>query len=93
MDECDGCGASDRGGIGALIAIIKKTKVPIVCISNDHSSRKIVSLLNHCYDIKFTKPSIHDIINRIGLIAKKECIKIELTGLEKIIEFSGNDIR
>jgi len=35
MDEVDGCGASDRGGIAALIAIIKQTKTPIICICND----------------------------------------------------------
>ena len=93
MDEVDGCGSSDRGGIAALIKVIKVTKTPIVCISNDHSSRKIVSLLNHCYDIKFTKPTVNDIVKRVGHIAKLEKLKIELTGLEKIIEFSGNDIR
>ena len=53
MDEVDGCSSSDRGGIAALIQVIKKTKMPIVCISNDHGSRKIVSLLNHCFDLKF----------------------------------------
>jgi replication factor C subunit 1 len=41
MDEVDGCSSSDRGGIAALIKIIKITRMPIVCISNDHSSRKI----------------------------------------------------
>ena len=61
MDECDGCGASDRGGIGALIKVIKHTRMPIVCIANDHSNRKIVSLMNHCYDLRFTKPNANDI--------------------------------
>lgn len=32
MDEVDGCGGSDRGGIAALIQVIKLTKTPIICI-------------------------------------------------------------
>ena len=35
MDEVDGVGAGDRGGIAALIKIIKETKSPIICICND----------------------------------------------------------
>lgn len=35
MDEVDGCGASDRGGLSALVKIIKETKLPIICICND----------------------------------------------------------
>lgn len=35
MDEVDGVGAGDRGGIKALIDIIKVTKTPIICICND----------------------------------------------------------
>ena len=34
MDEVDGM-KSDRGGSTALLELIKKTKVPIVCIAND----------------------------------------------------------
>lgn len=93
MDEVDGCGASDRGGIAALIKVIKTTRMPIVCISNDHSSRKIQSLLNHCYDLKFLKPGTPEICKWLGMIAVKEGLRIELTGLEKIIEFSAHDIR
>jgi len=53
MDEVDGVSSNDRGGIAALILIIKKTMVPIICISNDRHHRKLVSLMNHCYDLKF----------------------------------------
>ena len=93
MDEVDGVGAGDRGGIAALIKVIKTTRMPIVCIANDHSSRKIMSLLNHCYDLKFLKPGTTEICKRLGMIAVKEGLRIELTGLEKIIEFSAHDIR
>jgi replication factor C subunit 1 len=35
MDEVDGMSTGDRGGIPALMAIIKESKVPIICIAND----------------------------------------------------------
>ncbi len=53
MDEVDGLGQGDRGGIAALIKIIKETKTPIICICNDRQDRKLMSLVNHCYDLKF----------------------------------------
>jgi replication factor C subunit 1 len=58
MDEVDGLGAGDRGGIGALIKIIKESKTPIICICNDRQDRKLMSLVNHCYDLRFQRPSI-----------------------------------
>lgn len=41
MDEVDGVNANDRGGLQALINIIKKTMVPIICIANDRHHRKL----------------------------------------------------
>ncbi len=41
MDEVDGVGAGDRGGIAALIKIIKESKTPVICICNDRQDRKI----------------------------------------------------
>ena len=36
MDEVDGmAGNEDRGGVAELIALIKTTRIPIICICND----------------------------------------------------------
>lgn len=53
MDEVDGVGAGDRGGLGALVKIIKETKTPIICICNDRDDRRLQSLLNNTYGLKF----------------------------------------
>lgn len=55
MDEVDGMSSGDRGGIAAIIQMIKTTKVPIICICNDRSSEKIRSLASHCLDVRFHK--------------------------------------
>jgi replication factor C subunit 1 len=68
MDEVDGVGAGDRGGIAALIQVVKQSKTPIICICNDRMNKKLASLVNHCLDLKFVKPSKDQIINRVRKI-------------------------
>ena len=57
MDEIDGMNSGDKGGINALIKLIrpKKTKKqkledttgnPIICVSNYHIDKKIKELMN-----------------------------------------------
>lgn len=44
MDEVDGmAGNEDRGGMQELIAMIKTTKIPIICMCNDRQSPKVVT--------------------------------------------------
>jgi len=56
MDEIDGMSGSDRGGIAAIIQVIKDTWTPIICICNDWYNQKLRSLGNYCFDVKFMKP-------------------------------------
>ena len=43
MDECDGMGSGDRGGMACLIELIKISKIPIICICNDRQHQKVSS--------------------------------------------------
>lgn len=72
MDEVDGMGSGDRGGIQQLIKFIKVSKIPIICICNDRSSPKMRSLVSHCLDLKFRKPTALQISGRLLRIAEKE---------------------
>ena len=94
MDEIDGCGSGDRGGIQALIAIIKQSKVPIICICNDRQNRKLQTLITYCFDLKFMKPNIRDIQKRISAIAKNEGLSVSDQQLETLIASTGgSDLR
>ena len=94
MDEVDGmAGNEDKGGIKALIDIVKKTKTPIIFICNDIYCQKLKSLLNYCYDIRFTKPEKREIIGRLIQICKEEKMNINDSELEFICESFGCDIR
>ena len=69
MDEIDGMSAGDRGGIAELIACIKISKIPIICICNDQYSQKLKSLLSYCLLLKFEKPSKQQVFVLISIIA------------------------
>lgn len=90
MDELDGL--SERGGVGEIAAILKKTSVPIICIANDKPP-KLKPIINACLDIKFNRPVKSTISGAILKIAKKEGIDIGREALETMCEKSGNDIR
>lgn len=93
MDEVDGVGAGDRGGIQALIQVIKTSKTPIICICNDRMNKKLQSLLGYCYDLKFQRPSKEAIMSRIKLICEDQKLQVDQVTLEHLVEASGNDIR
>jgi hypothetical protein len=68
MDEIDGMNNGDKGGIDALIKLIrqKKTKKqknenttfnPIICIGNHESDKKIRELMKACHVFELKKPT------------------------------------
>jgi hypothetical protein len=79
MDEIDGMNSGDKGGINALIKLIrpKKTKkqrlepistVPIVCIGNIHMDKKMKELMKVCVPVEIQKPSEQQMRGIIGAI-------------------------
>lgn len=94
MDEVDGMsGVQDRSGISELIDMIKTSMIPIICICNDRMSTKIRSLANHCFDLRFQRPSAVQIKARLMTIKTRERINISPEVLDKIIEASNQDVR
>jgi replication factor C subunit 1 len=90
LDEIDGL--SERGGVGEIASIIKKTNVPIICISNEKPP-KLRPIINVCLDIKFNRPNKSTIANALLKVAAAEKIEINKVELEGLCESSGNDIR
>ncbi|KAJ3195912.1 hypothetical protein HK101_010669 [Irineochytrium annulatum] len=93
MDEVDGMSSGDRGGIGELIAIIKKTKVPIICICNDRQSQKLKSLANSCYDMRFYKPKTAEIEAKIKKICEREGLTLKYSVVDTLMKSTQGDIR
>ncbi|KAH8418453.1 hypothetical protein KR009_004359, partial [Drosophila setifemur] len=94
MDEVDGmAGNEDRGGMQELIALIRDSSIPIICMCNDRNHPKIRSLVNYCYDLRFQRPRLEQIKGKIMSICFKEKVKIAPAKIEEIIAATNNDIR
>lgn len=94
MDEVDGmAGNEDRGGIQELIALIKNTSIPIICMCNDRNHQKMRSLVNYCFDLRFNKPRLEQIKGAMMSVLFKEKFKVPPNILNEIIAASNNDIR
>ncbi|CAF1293098.1 unnamed protein product [Rotaria sordida] len=95
MDEVDGvAGNEDRGGIQELISLIKRSRIPIICICNDRQHKKIRSLANYCYDLRFYRPTIQQIRGAMMTVLHRENIhQIKQDILDEIIKSCNQDIR
>ena len=100
MDEIDGMNNGDKGGINALIRLIrpKKTKKqkleeitvnPIICIGNYHIDKKIKELMKVCISYELKQPTVPQ-IKKILALAMPE---LDCTLSTNVINFLQGDLR
>lgn len=100
MDEIDGMNNGDKGGINALIKIIrpKKTKKqkleditlnPIICIGNYHIDKKIKELMKVCHTVELKLPTKLQMTNLVNEIIPS----VEHSVKSQIIDFIQGDLR
>ena len=93
MDEVDGMSAGDRGGVGALAAIAKKTQIPLILICNDRRLPKMKPFDHVTYELPFRRPTADQIRARLSTICFREGLKIPPPVLDGLIEGTHADIR
>jgi replication factor C subunit 1 len=93
MDEVDGMSAGDRGGVGALAAVCKKSEVPMILICNDRRLPKMKPFDYATFDLPFRRPTVDQIRSRIMTIAFREGLKMPAPVINALIEGSNADIR
>jgi replication factor C subunit 1 len=92
MDEVDGFSAQDRGGVGELADLIRKSNCPIICIANQLPP-KLAPLQKACLVVKCSRPVKSTIATAILGLCKKEGLVKSKAELEELCEKNGNDIR
>ena len=92
MDEVDGFTAQERGGVGELADLIRKSNLPIICIANQLVP-KLAPLQKACLLVKFSRPIKSTIAIALLAVCKKEGISKSKADLEALCEQNGNDIR
>jgi len=100
MDEIDGMNNGDKGGLSALIKLIRKKKtkkqqnelsscIPIICINNHHQDKKIKELMKACVLVELQTPTI----SQIQSLIIKYMVEIDKSILPDITLYIGNDLR
>ena len=93
MDEVDGMSAGDRGGVGALAAVCRKTSIPIILICNDRRLPKMKPFDSVAYDLPFRRPTTDQIRSRIMTICFREKLQVPQPVINALIEGTHADIR
>ena len=95
MDEVDGMSAGDRGGVGALASVCKKTNIPMILICNERRLPKMKPFDHVAFDLPFRKPTTEQVRGRIMTILHREGMKdlIPPTVVNALIEGCRADIR
>jgi len=103
MDEIDGMNSGDKGGINALIKLIRqkktkkqklegKTMNPIICIGNYYTDKKMRELMKVCNVFELKSPT-NDQINMLLKMEIPNYIDIKNDDLQHIINYIQGDLR
>jgi len=102
MDEIDGMNSGDKGGITALIKLIrqKKTKkqkmesvtlIPIICIGNYYLDKKMKELMKVCNTFELKTPTNNQVLKIIQYVLPEA--KINLNTLNNLTCYIQGDLR
>jgi replication factor C large subunit len=94
LDEVDGLsGTSDRGGVGAIIKVIKSSVHPIMMTANDPDSPRLKDLYKICHVYNFNPISEEGMNRVLARIAKLNKAKVSQDIIDQIIENASGDLR
>ncbi|MEM3650035.1 MAG: replication factor C large subunit, partial [Candidatus Jordarchaeaceae archaeon] len=94
IDEVDGLsGAEDRGGVGAIISVIRNSEYPVVLTANNPWDPKFSSLRQYCEMVSFNKIRTPTIVKVLRRICDQEGIRVDEQALEVIASNAEGDLR
>jgi replication factor C large subunit len=94
FDELDGItGKEDRGGVGAITAIVKTAQCPIVLIANNAYEPRLTTLRFSCLLIEFKKLPAGEVMKHLNMICKAEGIVADEAALKFVAQRSEGDVR
>ncbi|GIX62238.1 replication factor C subunit 1, putative [Babesia caballi] len=93
LDEVDGMGAGDRGGLQAVVALLPRARCPVICICNDRHNQKMTTLGNKSLDVRFAAPTLLQFRNRISRVCAAEGVTVSPDTVAQLYEQGGGDFR
>ncbi len=93
IDEVDGISGHERGGVGAVVKLIKESMFPVFLVANDPWASKLRPLRPHVKMIKFHKVPTPSIAKRLKEILGKEGVEAGPEVLKNLARWSQGDLR
>lgn len=94
IDEIDGIsGTKDRGGVIALLKLIKNSTIPIILTANNPYDKKFSGLRKKSLMIEFNSLKYPTVFSLLQTICNKENIKYDNMALTAIARRAGGDLR
>ena len=94
LDEVDGLsGTSDRGGIGAIVKVIKSSVHPIMMTANDPNSPRLKDLHKICQVFNFEPIDSEGMSKVLTRIAKSNKAEVSQDIIDQIIDNCAGDLR
>jgi len=94
LDEMDGIsGRQDRGGLSAIIRVIKESRFPIVMAANDPWDPKFRPLREICEMIQFRRIRSPSVEVQLKRIARLNGLEVDEELVKRLAERSGGDLR
>ncbi len=94
LDEVDGLsGTSDRGGVGAILKVIKTAVHPIIMTANDPTSPRLKDLMKVCQVFFFRQIESDDMATVLKRVLSENRESMPEDILEDIIENAEGDLR
>jgi len=94
FDEVDGIsGEGDKGGVGAIIQVIKKAECPVFLTANDIYQPKLRELRSYCLEVGFEKLGEGAVASHLSRICENEGIEADMEALLLIARNADGDLR
>lgn len=94
IDEVDGLsGNKDRGGVSAIIDVIKNSKFPVVLTANDPYESKLKSLRRYCELVDFGKVHLSSMTANLARICEEEGVEADRKLLKRLARKNSGDMR
>jgi replication factor C large subunit len=94
VDEVDGLsGNQDRGGVQALMQLMKGSAHPLVLTAHDPYEQKLSKLRQQCMLLEFAHLSYSDVYAKLASICEQEGISFDEHALKSLSRRSGGDLR
>ena len=93
VDEVDGMGRSDRGGIAEMKEIISESRFPVVMTANDAYDQKIRPLRNISKQVKLDSVHTNSINAHLKVILEQEGIGYDEGAVKRVARRAGGQMR